>query len=403
MDLIIKNVISGGKKTDLKIGSEDKAIDGSGLYAHKCFVDSHMHILSLGIKILTHDLEKEDLVDLLRSGESPLIARGWSEMPPIDLINSVDHPVALIRRCGHKAVVNDSAKKMLNLEDNVLFENEVDRIYDLLTKNDYKRALKTAERELFRVGISYVHSDDLHSMSFEDLVEILKDSRIRIYEKLFTYKPKEEMFGKISERVHFGAIKLYSDGSIGVRTAFMKEPYIDTKDNGMFLLSDEILDRVFEFGKKTGVEITIHAIGDAALEKLAPYFHRYPGNRIIHAQFVPESALPFLKNTHFSVQPHFYFEDQEILRYVRTDSLKYPFLKLHREGYDISFSSDAPVSPHDPRYVAQAALKMGFSKEDVMNLYTKGSRDICLYESEDPFEDYPVAIVMEDEEVIDLG
>ncbi len=403
MDLIIKNVVFGGRKTNLRVGSGDKTIDALNLYAHKCFADTHMHILSLGIKLLTHDLEKENLSDLLSSGESPLIARGWIEMPPIELINSVDHPVALIRKCGHKAVVNDAAKNILNLESNILYESEVDRIYDLLTKEDYKRALKAAEKELFKVGISYVHSDDLHSISFEELVEVLKDSRIRIYEKLFTYEPKEEMFGEISERVYFGAVKLYSDGSIGARTAFMKEPYVDTKDNGIFLLNDEILERVFEFGKKTGVEITIHTIGDAALEKLAPYFHRYPGNRIIHAQFVPEDVLPLLKGTRFSVQPHFYFEDQGILEFVRTNSLKYPFLKLYKDGYDISFSSDAPVSPHDPRYVAQAALKMGFSKEEIIELYTKGSKDICLYEHEDPLDSYPVAIVMDDGEVIDLG
>ncbi len=403
INLIIKNVIFGGKKTDLKIGSSDKVIDSFNLYAHRCFVDTHMHILVLGVKLLTHDLEKEKLNELLNSGESPLIARGWSEMPPIELINSVDYPVALIRKCGHKAVVNDAAKKLLNLESNILLESEVDKIYKLLAKNDYKRALKAAERELFKVGISYVHSDDLHSISFDDLAEILQNSKIRIYEKLFTYDPKEDMFGKISERVYFGAIKLYSDGSIGARTAFMKKPYVDTKENGVFLLSSEILEKVFEFGKKTGVEIAIHAIGDAALERLAPYFNRYPGNRIIHAQFVSENALPLLKHTHFSVQPHFYFEDQETLKYVRTTSLKYPFLRLHKEGYDISFSSDAPVSPHDPRYVAQAALKMGFSKEEAMELYTKGSKDLCLYESEDPLESYPVAIVMEDGEVIDLG
>ena len=400
--MVIKSVVYNGKRTDLRIGKEYKVIDGSGLYAHKCFVDTHMHILSLGIKLLTHDLEKEDLRELLNSGESPLIARGWVEMPPIELINSVDYPVALVRKCGHKAVVNDAAKEILNLGKNVLYESEVDKIYDLLTKNDYKRALKEAEMELFKTGISYVHSDDLHSISFDDLVEILKDSKVRIYEKLFTYDPKEEMFGKISERVYFGAVKLYSDGSIGARTAFMKEPYVDTKGNGEFLLNDEILERVFEFGKKTGVEIAIHAIGDGALEKIAPYFYKYPGNRIIHAQFVPESVLPLLKKTHFSIQPHFYYEDQDILKYIRTNSLKYPFLKLYKEGYDISFSSDAPVSPHDPRYVAEAALKMGFSEKEILELYTKGSKDFCLYESEDPLNGYPVAIVM-DEEVIDLG
>jgi predicted amidohydrolase YtcJ len=401
--VILRGVVHGGKKTDLKIGKGEKILNLSGYFAFKCFVDTHLHLIPLGIKLMTPDLEKEDLSDLLKKSRGKLIARGWEEMPPIPLLNSVDYPVALIRKCGHKAVVNDAAKKMLGFKENIIYEEDVDRIYDLFTFEDYEKALKIAEEELFRVGISYVHSDDLHGLSYNDMVKILKKSRIRVYEKLHVKKPKEEMFGQITDRVTIGAIKLFADGSIGARTAFMKNPYIGTGERGIFLLDLKELEDIFEFAKKSKVEVVIHVIGDAALEILSDFFSRYPGNRIIHAQFVPEEVLPKLKSTRFSVQPHFYFEDQEILKFVQTDSLKYPFLKLHRMGFDVMFSSDAPVSPHDPRYAIESALKMGFTKEEAFDLYTKGSKDICVYEKEDFLNSYPVLVVMEDGEVIEVG
>ena len=400
--MILKGVVFEGKKTDLKVGKNEKVLDLSGLYAYKCFVDTHIHVIPLGIKLITHDLEREKLEDLLKRKRKKLIARGWVKEPPIDLINSVDYPVALIRRCGHKAVVNDVAKRILDLESNFIYEKDVDRIYELFDLEDYAKAFEVAQNELLKVGISYVHSDDLHGLEYDKLVEILRKSKIRIYEKLAVKEPKEWMFGRLTDRVEIGAVKLFADGSVGARTAFMKEPYIDTGKRGEFLLREEELGEIFEFGKENGVEVAIHAIGDAALERLAPFFERYPGNRIIHAQFVPERILPKLKKTRFSVQPHFYFEDLEMLRFVRTKSLKYPFLKLHRMGFEISFSSDAPVSPHDPRYVMEAAMRMGFSKEESYELYTKGSKEICVYEREDFFENYPILVIIEDE-VIELG
>ena len=374
------------------------------LYKFPCFVDTHMHLLSLGIKLLTHDLEKEDLKELLGKEKELLFARGWEDMPPLDLINSYSYPVVLIRKCGHVAVVNGSAKEKLGLKDNIVYENDMEKLYEIFDLSFYKKALKVAEKEMLKVGVSYVHTDDLHGMTYDELVSVLKDAKIRIYEKLAVRNPKKEMFGKISDRVTVGAIKLFADGSIGARTAYMKKPYRDTGNRGLFLLKDEEIEKIFEFGKENGVEVCVHTIGDEAMEIIADYFERYPGNRVIHAQLVPKEVLPKLKYTHFSVQPHFYIEDKEsgLLDIINTNSMVYPFLELYRMGYDISFSTDAPVSPHDPRYVIEKAMMMGFSRQDAIKLYTKKSQDFCYYEKEDILQSYPVAIEFSDGEFLEL-
>ena len=374
-----------------------------GLYAFPCFVDTHLHILALGVELLTHDLEKEDLRQLLREESSFLFARGWTEIPPLELINSVSYPVLLVRRCGHMAIINDAAKQRLRIHKNVLKEQEMKVLYDLFEVKFYEKALKQAEKELFRFGVSYVHSVDWKGMSFNELVSILRKARIRIYEKLSTKDPKPEMFGKLTERVYIGAIKLFADGSLGARTACMHRPYLDTKERGELLLDGQTLEKILRFGKEHEIEVCIHAIGDAALDFLAPYLERYPGNRVIHAQFVSDFALSKLKETKFSVQPHFRFEDEPLFKYIKTDAHPYPYKMMHDVGYQIWFSSDAPVSPHDPRYGIEAAMKMGFSKQEAIKLYTIGSRDTCYYEKPDPLENLPVAIKMGDGEIIDLS
>ncbi len=374
-----------------------------GLYDFPCFVDTHIHILALGTKLLTHDLEKESLKELLEKETRFLFARGWTEMPPLELINSVSYPVLLVRKCGHMAVINDAARKHLGIQKSILKEDEMGVLYGLFDVEFYEKALKRAEEDLFRLGVSFVHSVDWKGMSFDSLVSILKKAKIRIYEKLSTKDPKPEMFGKLTERVRIGAIKLFADGSLGARTAFMEKPYLDTGDRGKLLLDGQTLERILKFGKKHGVEVCIHAIGDAALDFLAPYLEKYPGNRVIHAQFVSDYSLRRLKRTRFSVQPHFCFEDEPLLEFVCTNAHPYPYKMMHDMGYQIWFSSDAPISPHDPRYGIEAAMKMGFSREEAIKLYTVGSKDTCYYGKPDPLENLPVAIKMEDGEIIDLS
>ncbi|MCX7813861.1 MAG: amidohydrolase, partial [Pseudothermotoga sp.] len=86
-----------------------------------------------------------------------------------------------------------------------------------------------------------------------------------------------------------------------------------------------------------------------------------------------ESDLPLLRESYFSIQPHFAFEDQELIEKripKELNVLKYDFLNLFKQGYNISFSTDAPVSPEDPKYVIEKALKMGFSLKEAIELYT---------------------------------
>ncbi|MFN4191049.1 MAG: amidohydrolase family protein, partial [Pseudothermotoga sp.] len=94
---------------------------------------------------------------------------------------------------------------------------------------------------------------------------------------------------------------------------------------------------------------------------------------------------------------------------------KYDFLNLFKQGFKISFSTDAPVSPEDPKYVIEKALRMGFSLKEAIELYTvSGARsagfdnigeikegyvaDFAVYERNPlKLEDDPVAVYVSGE------
>ncbi|KAF2961951.1 amidohydrolase family protein [Fervidobacterium sp. 2310opik-2] len=394
-------------------------VDATGLFVLPGFVDSHAHIIGTGMKILTHDMSKEKIEDILSPNvkENFIIARGWEELPEnyyLQLANIIQKPIILVRKCGHVAWINNYLKSKLNYKENLIYESAIDQVWKYFGDEFYENAFRIGQKEFLKYGVTQVHSDDFHGISFESLKKLLEKSQIRVFEKLCTNEPWKYEFGEFGMSKIKG-IKIYADGSLGARTAYMFQPYVDTNDFGLFTVPENF-DEIINYAEKNNLQLNIHTIGDKALNKIIMILEKHnvkQKHRLIHLQFVKMDDFGKLKNFYLSVQPHFYYEDLGILIYVRYE-LAYPFLKMYQSGYDIAFSTDSPVSPVDPRYVLESALKMGFSKPDAIKLYTEsGARmadikagkieegylaDFCLYEG-DPFTNLPVSVFIGGKEI----
>ncbi|MFN3691830.1 MAG: amidohydrolase family protein [Fervidobacterium sp.] len=413
-------------------------VDATGLFVMPGYVDAHAHIIGTGMKLITVDLEKENISKLINKVISPnekfIIARGWEYLPDnqeLSILNSVNKPVLLIRKCGHVAWINDFLKRKIKSEDNLIYEEKIDNIWAHLGDNSeefYIKAFNNGINEFLRYGVTQVHSDDLHGISYNTLLNLLKTSKIRIFEKLCTTEPWNYEFGKFNNAI-IGGIKLFADGSLGARTAYMFEPYImesgvETNNSrfGVFILPENISEIIL-FAVEKSLQINIHTIGDKALHEVLNLLekHRkhnnYKNVRLIHLQFVKREDFGKLSDYYLAVQPHFYFEDRELLKQIKYE-MAYPFLEMYREGFQVAFSTDSPVSPADPKYVIENAIKLGFSREESIYLYTEaGSRmidvksgkikegynaDFCLYKN-DPFENNPVEVYIAGNKVFDAS
>ncbi len=153
-------------------------------------------------------------------------------------------------------------------------------------------------------------------------------------------------------------IKLFVDGALGSRTAWLLEPYEGSEDRGVAALRPEALRATLAAAEAAGVPCAIHAIGDRAVREVllaleaAARARRAgapaPRHRIEHLQLLHREDLPRLARAGaiLSMQPIHATSDLELaLRHwgPRRSELAYPWRSVLASGATLCFGSDAPV------------------------------------------------------------
>jgi predicted amidohydrolase YtcJ len=169
-------------------------------------------------------------------------------------------------------------------------------------------------------------------------------------------------------------VKLYADGALGSRGAWLKRPYTDKPDTrGLQFLTDAQLLEQANAAAIAGYQLAIHAIGDGANAQVISTFEqmarRYPGDRrwrIEHFQIVDPADIPRLKQAGIiaSMQPTHQTSDRLMAEArLGPDRLKgaYAWQTVERLGIPISFGSDFPVESPNPFPGLSAAV----SRQDI--------------------------------------
>jgi predicted amidohydrolase YtcJ len=176
-----------------------------------------------------------------------------------------------------------------------------------------------------------------------------------------------------ADKLRMGGIKLYDDGALGSRGAWLKADYADAPGNrGLpFLTDDQLLNSMIR-GSMDGFQIAVHAIGDRAnqqvLDAIEVLSDTYKGDRrwrIEHAQIVDPKDLPrFGKfGTIASMQPVHQTSDMHMaearLGEARLDGA-YAWRAMLQNGSRLAFGSDFPVESPDP----WAGWAASFTRQD---------------------------------------
>jgi len=173
------------------------------------------------------------------------------------------------------------------------------------------------------------------------------------------------------DRVRLGGAKLFSDGSLNSRTAWMLSPYRDPiadRASGLPLHTPDELDQSVRRADSIGLPLAVHAIGDAAVravldavERVAP---KTEGFRIEHCEVIDADDVPRFADLGVvaSVQPCHLLADIEALhRYLphRLDRVL-PLRELIDAGCTpgelLRFGSDVPIVRADPDDSIRAAV-----------------------------------------------
>lgn len=300
------------------------------------------------------------------------------------------HPVLLMRACGHIAAANSVALTAAGISSatadpdggkidrdehgeptGVLRETAVDLVSTLVgdpTEEQLVDALRLAGQLFLESGVTSTMEAGIGRpeawRAYQTLWE-RDELPVRTY-VLPLLDDLLDQFAAIGLRTGFGdhrfrigAAKIFSDGSIGGRTARMRQPYLDEPDNyGLFMMEPEVLKAKILRAHQAGFQVATHAIGDAAIELVLDAYEEamtaspwpHPRHRIEHCSIVDEAILQRIKRLGVIPVPgtsflyHFrdvYLENLGIERLRQT----YGMASFKRLGIVAAASTDAPVVP----------------------------------------------------------
>jgi predicted amidohydrolase YtcJ len=368
-------------------GKVDEVKELNG-YVYPGFIDSHAHLVGTGKKVLVPSLDEvesmEELLYLARTNEYKVL-RGWNEeklgrYPTKEELDSVSHPVIVVRRCGHVGVANTLFMKITGVqtEDGVLRENVLTAALNSLKEdeNETIKALKAGEKEFFKYGVTSVHSDDMYSIAFENVQKALRRAKIDVYEHYHIHSLKElEEFIKMGKPLP--SIKILLDGSLGAHTAYLREPYADAPSRGVLNFEEEEFLKIIKMSNENDIQTCVHVIGDGALDIALKAFEDTDSSlrhRLIHVQVCHDDQIEKIKEEKLllDVQPQFFVSDEKMVVKRLSDRVQYSyrFKEMIERGIPTAFSSDSPVEIPNPLEGIKAARKMGISSDNALTSYT---------------------------------
>lgn len=418
-----KVIYAGDSERARRIAEElgGKIIDLNGKTALPGFIDSHIHLSSLGqsLKMLnlkgTKSIEelKKKLKEYARkTSTSWILGFGWDQeelgrYPTKEDLDEVidDKPVLLYRTCFHAAVLNTRAIEMANLEEDedvdletgIIKENALEKVREIINKaltvEDYKHFIEEGAKFVLSQGVTTVGFVSVNKKSLRALLELDNEGRLPI--RVFVYlNPSllEELKSlgltkKIgSKRVKIMGIKVLADGSLGARTAWLSKPYEDAPTAGHPNVSREELEKIVKEAYQLNLQVAIHAIGDKTTDMILEVYEKFRGerNRIEHASVLRKDQIKRMKKLGVvaSVQPRFIISDWWAVKRVGKERAKwiYPFKSMLKEGIVIGFGTDSPIEPVNPWETIYAAVTRGKFENTETYHYTKDER-LSLEES----------------------
>lgn len=318
----------------------------------------------------------------------------------------VDVPVVIMRTCAHILIVNSAALKLAGIDRNtpapqggqidrdesgeptgILRENAkelISRIIPVMSDEKMVSGILDIGRLLASQGIT--SATDMGSLEGKDHYGNFKKAeeagfkqRMALYYIWDFFRDNCDVLSErikscSSDKIRIAGLKLIGDGSVSGRTAWMDKPYRDSENEyGMPVYSDELAESAIEFCKENRCQLSVHAMGARAVERIV--------DRVCMEECWTNDGVPFTRVEHvtdprgesiekaakkgicFVTQPNFLYA--EIESYIRNLGFPwinstYPVKHMLEKGVKMAFSTDAPATawavPSDPWTCIRAAV-----------------------------------------------
>jgi len=403
------------------VGPSTRAINADNRRVIPGITDSHIHLVSGGLQLLRLDLRgvtgRDEFVRAVaeeaernKPGEWVLGGRwtveSWKnpEAPTKSWLDPVtsDVPFFLERMDGHQALVNSAALKAAGIDANgpkdpvggeierdpksgeptgILKESAMDLVAAHIPEPSAEHRFEALRRAMAHAnahGITSAH-DMCHGADLPAFRRALNDNvaTVRISAYLYADDWSTAAEGVAATDLKGGIIRLiglkgYMDGSMGSRTAYMREPYSDAGPNdpyprGQLTAFGRAISRQLAIALQRGLPGAVHAIGDEANHLVLGAYEEFLAGqgqraesvrspirlRSEHAQHLVVSDIPRFARLGVvaSMQPYHKADDG---RYAESVIGKerlagsYAYRQLLDSGALLCFGSDWPVVTLDP-------------------------------------------------------
>lgn len=383
------------------------------------FTDSHMHLLLTGQGFQRLDLRGvTSAAELVERGRDYLertrlpagvwvVGYGFDHngfTPPVLPDGAVaaaisqQHPVLLDRVCGHVGAANPLALALAGFDEDtvipggaldkdaaghltgVVREAALDRLKTTIPRvgQDQVEALvEAAGRRFAAVGLTSIHSDDLGPEGTDWPVLTAACSAlaqrgalsVRLWEEWEAPRPPQ-----LQELLRLGLrsgsgdgwlrlcnVKLIADGSLGARTAHLRQAYSDDPGNrGIPVYTQAELDEMVQLCHSADLQVACHAIGDGAAEGFVNAVGRAMAadprpihHRVVHCQIGDEDLYRRMASLGMGadIQPAFAATDAPLVSPrlgAERGERCYAWRTLLDCGVILGGGSDSPVEDYSP-------------------------------------------------------
>ena len=403
--------------------------DLGGGWALPGFNDSHLHLLDVGRGLASVDLfgasGPADIAArcaaFVRAHAVPpgqaVYGNGWNQdlfagphtLPTrADLDAAVpDHPLLLDRVCGHIMLCNTAALRAAGITsqtpdppgggidrgpggepNGLLRDNAVALVRPLLPAETpaacagrWRAALAHAAAH----GLTSVQTCDVRSRDWPTVLAALEELdaqdalplRLTLQCAMDTPADLQALWdagyrpGAHGKRWKIGPLKLFLDGSLGARTAWLRGGYADASGaHGLCCLPMAEALALARKADAAGMQVVAHAIGDGAMEEMLDIIETLNAPRgganplrhgVVHCQVTAPGQWDRLAalGAGALVQPIFLDYDHTIVTARCGAALagtSYAFGDAVRRGLPVSYGTDAPVESLDPLRNLYAAV-----------------------------------------------
>jgi predicted amidohydrolase YtcJ len=418
----------------------DRTVDLPGTTILPGFVDTHVHLTGTGVHHQAPELgsvvSASELLEVVRTiaatRQGPVYLHGWDESgwgdrtPPTlgELDGVTDRPLGLARVDGHLLLANSAALEASDAASEPGVEidgagaptGRVAAKAGVLAKRWFATHLSDHDVEELQLeaaslavayGVTTIHEMSMPAERGMRDLEILLGHRSRLPLDVVNYVATTD----ISTAMDLGLPRIGGDlpvdGSIGARTAFVSGGFLDRDADPSGYFGDDELAQYFHDGHLAGLQVGVHAIGDAAVEQVVRTWERvYQSldsrqrrhfrarrHRIEHFEMASLDVIEraAMLGLAISVQPTFDATwgfpgglYEQGLGEERAVSMN-RFRDLLSRGMELGAGSDSPITTIDPM-VGVAAFEghhdptQRLGREEAVRVFTLGSARLAHQE-----------------------